>query len=169
MERLFLPLVNSLLVVTLFSNSAKADEPCIPANSKVNVQFDRPSLGQSGDPVTATWTGDNGSGSPFAYEKDIIDPDDFMGWAKPGSVAHTATVEIENKSGVLSGPNGKQQNGGVEGDCIEVYCGWSYRYQATVQKCVQVAPQGIGGSQCEEVTVWRIGFKFSQTKTVCPC
>jgi hypothetical protein len=92
----------------------------------------RPSLPSSGGgPETPRWGSDRNSG-PSMSEDDSTSPDDDMGSTSTqgdqGSASTTTSKgQVCNENGDLSGPNGTVQNGGGEGDCIEVkICWWYY-------------------------------------------
>ncbi len=147
-------------------------DPCIPEGFGA-IDFDRPPLGEPGDPSGAEWA--EGTGKPEAFEVDPLTPDDPMGPALPDDPPVTASVLIENNAGLLSGPNGAIQNGLLsgEGDSIEVKVQWTYRYkvQETVCKSFQVRIEnsGPGTSICWTYEVWAEGTKCSETEVVCPC
>ncbi|HIG10280.1 MAG: hypothetical protein ABGY71_03920 [bacterium] len=149
---------------------------CISEGTTSDYEFDRPALGQAGDPVSAEWA--CGTGEPTIWESDPISGDDPMGNATAGNPPTTAAPPIENKGGNLSGPNGDtQNNGGFEGDCIEVYLVFTYRYQVTRTVShttgTTVEPGGVGGhdstTHSRTTTYWVNGTKRSNTKEACPC
>ncbi len=122
-------------------------------------------------PVDAERKG--GSGNPQAKEDDPF-ASDPMGPGTPDSSGDTASVDVENKGGNLSGPNGDVQNGFGEGSCIEVKMCWTYKFQVTIKTCVgSQVPTGYGGSvsgsDCVSVTVWWEGKVCSPAQSVCPC
>jgi hypothetical protein len=147
--------------------------PCVPEGSRVTPDFDRPPLGQPGDPVGAEWVHSpgtaDGSGDPQMREKDSFSGDDPMGTANPSSDGSTASAPIDNDDGDLSGPNGEDQNGGSEGPCIEVYVEWTYRYPVTIHKSIGASIWGFSSGEIEIVVVWKYAKKRAKVKEICPC
>ena len=167
--------VMALAAVFTLAMPSLADDIVVPEGETVEITFTRPPLGQAGDPTSAKWV-DGGTGKPAAFDEDFID-DDFVGWAKAGDPPGTATIEIENKGGNLTGPNGRDVTGGLDGDCIELYVRWRYKYRKLVTKhtgaTTTVEAGGVGGSSTEgtseTIEVWAFGYKESVVKVVCPC
>ncbi len=139
-----------------------ASEPCIEDGKISKVEFDRPPLGEAGDPTTAEWAG-GGGGKPKGEDLDPLE-NDKLGNGVPGSPPDTATIEVENKDGSLSGPNGKVANGGLDGDCIEVRMIWAYWYKTTLQICWKTDHT----SECKTTAHWQTAVKSSGVKEVCP-
>jgi hypothetical protein len=112
----------------------------IPPGKTIEFEFPRPNHAL---PPGGEWVG--GTGNPQGYEHDPITPDDPMGEA---TGVDPATIGVENKGGVLSGPNGAPQNGFGEGAVIEVKICWTYRYPITNtnSKVTKTRPFGMGGS-----------------------
>ncbi len=143
---------------------------CVPEGKTKNYTFEI-DMQQSGMPVNATIV----PGSCTGWDKDYFTADDYLGRAtftKPNKI----TVPIENKAGKLSGPNGVSQNGGTEGDCIEVYVRFLIQYQVTVcYRRGSTVSHGHGGSSNSEEecwTEWRRAWwtdSKSSPKEVCPC
>ena len=142
-------------------------DPCLEDGATVGLEFERPDLGGAGDPTGADWTG-GGTGSPQGFEEDTFF-DDPMGDANAGDPPSTATLPVSNSGGDLSGPNGVVQNGAGEGDCIEVYVQWSYRYPVQVSRTVTFGLEILGLGFTATSTVWKYAVKMSETKEVCPC
>jgi len=91
--------------------------------------------------------------------------DDEMGDA---TISHVAKglfkicAVVTNDGGVLSGPNGVPQNDGwVEGDCIETYL----EIQLTSPVSVGASGMSFGANGSFS---WTISFESSPT-TICPC
>lgn len=166
--KLHLSVLLALLPLSLGVAGNSGDSaPCIPEGGKSAFEFERPELGQEFDPTGAEWI--NGkTGDPKGKEEDVL-YDDELGAATPGEPPTKATLEIENKSGKLSGPNGVVQNGGGEGDCIEVYLEWTYRYPATITRSASVKLNGFGVGSSVSVTVWMFATKKSKVMEICPC
>ncbi|MDA1258994.1 MAG: hypothetical protein O3A20_00065 [Planctomycetota bacterium] len=138
---------------------------CVPDGASVPVSFPRPDLQQPGVPTDAKWA--PGDGNPQGYEKDRFTGDDPMP-TTPGS-GDPAEVPVENEGGKLKDGNGKTQNGGTEGDCIEVYVEWTYYYSV---KWNQGGTVSIGGATWSKNScwyVWKAGKIRSAVKQVCPC
>jgi hypothetical protein len=149
-------------------------KPCVPDGKTTNPQFNRPPLGGPGDPVGAEWV-DRGSsesdnsGDPQAFESDGLSGDDAMGDAAPSADGGKAEVPVTNDGGDLSGPDGEDQNGGVEGKCIEVYVEWTYRYPVEIRRSKGVSLWGYSYSETVITIVWKEGKKRSKVKEICPC
>jgi hypothetical protein len=159
-----------VFAIVALAGLALADEPCVAEGKTNTVTFDRPPLGQPGDPVTAEWT----PKAAEAFEDDPISADDKMGTMSNGATSDTASVEVENKGGNLSGPNGEVQNGTGEGACIEVKAKFEYKYQTTHQVCTatMLGVPGVGSitvTRCTQKVVWAYAYKETTAKTVCPC
>lgn len=103
-----------------------------------SLSFDRPPLPPGGEPngESNSW----GESTCFVQEDDWPDPNDYMGPASatdpangagitpsPAVSTEVAWVEITNSGDDLFGPRGGDQNGGLEGDCIEVVVNWAVR------------------------------------------
>lgn len=99
--------------------------PCVPCGGSSPVTLPRPSLpsAPSGAPGSSSWSTDD---PPRAEEHDDITPNDPMGPATEDASTNTGSVEVTNDHGDLKGPNGNDQNGGGEGECIEVAICWFY-------------------------------------------
>lgn len=151
-----------LMTPFLLSNS----EPCIREGTTQDISYPRPALDNPEMPTTAKWAGKNGTGFPHAKEHDSTSGHESMGWANGGD---PAIVPVENKSGVLSGPNGKQLNGFPEGKCIEVIVCWVYLYKVRITK-KGGSDYGNSSNGWEETyEVWRCGTICSNEKDICPC
>lgn len=110
-----------IVVPLLFARLAL---PCVPDGGSTTITLPRPSLPADlpGAPSGNFWAGT----SPGAEEHDDTSPNDAMGKATPDATGNSASVDVTNTGGNLKGPNGTVQNGGSEGDCIEVRICWSY-------------------------------------------
>ena len=156
-----------------------AAEDCIPPGGSEAVSFDRPSLLSPGIPTSAGWAPNEGS--PKAYDQDLL-RNDPLGAGVPSrgvNPGSSASVTITNQGGSLAGPNGVVQNGFWEGDCLEVFMCWEYRYKAKVKRCtshgtqsqLRVGETGVGGSMgsssgssyCVEYEVWLKGVVCSSS------
>lgn len=157
-------------LLLLFPMMGASTVPCVPKGGSKDVGPFTPDIGHDGE---ATSLQPDGDGSPKAYEDDWL-KDDKLGDATPGP-GKTATVKIScSSSGQLSGPKGKVENGGSEGDCIEVYVEWTYKYKeiVTVGGTIAFWPEGIGGSGTTTIAVERWHYLTVQSKEtieVCPC
>lgn len=168
------PTCSLLALFTLALPILVEDPPCVPEGGSSEVEFERPELDEAGDPAGAEWTGEGGD--PEAFDEDVAS-DDSMGDADSEDGGSTATVTVENEEGDLSGPNGEVVNGGLDGDCAEVYVEWTYRYPARVTTLFGTGLNfdfGIFGqlfnfSRAVTVTVWAEGTKRDGPKEVCPC
>lgn len=165
------------------SSSAFAAEDCLPDGQTADLSFDMPQLPGPGFPKSAQWV--KGTGNPQGFEHDYTTPNDPMGSGHPGGgfPIQTSILEVENKGGNLSGPNGTVQNGFPEGPCVEVLICWTYIYEASVQQCTPTTqvtikietPGGtIGGSVGTGTTCITVVKIFSATtcsgtQDVCPC
>ncbi len=98
--------------------------PCVPDGGSGTVTLPRPRLPSAppNAPGGSSWSSD----APAAEEHDDASPNDPMGDATPSSDGNSASVPVTNTGGNLQGPNGVTQNGGAEGDCIEVAICWKY-------------------------------------------
>lgn len=142
-------------------------DPCIEDGATVGLEFERPELGGPGEPAGAEWT-NGGTGNPQGAEDDAIF-DDPMGPAESADSGETAILPVSNSGGDLSGPNGVVQNGAGEGDCIEVYVSWTYRYPVQVSRTVTFGLELFGVSFTGTSEVWRYAVKTSKKQEVCPC
>ena len=152
-------LILSLVLTVSIAGAAVLGEPCIPDGDTHNVDF--------------TTDSNVVPGSGEGMESDI-GPDDELGSATETSSGGNTTfsVPITNNGGVLSGPNGVPQNGGAEGDCIEVYVTFKIRYKVKVCNETPVTVGGDGPESSSEDCweEWREKeAEFSEPKTVCPC
>lgn len=171
-------IVSHIFLASLLASPAAAQQqpttaPCVPEGGRVSPGFDRPPLGQPGDPVGAEWVHSpgtaDGSGDPQLREKDSFSGDDPMGAATPSSDGSAASAPVDNHDGDLSGPNGEDQNGGSEGPCIEVYVEWTYRYPVTIHKSITSSLWGLSSGETEIVVVWKYAKKRAKVKEICPC
>jgi hypothetical protein len=157
--------IGVLAVCVASMSSAPApvpDDDCLPEGEVTEVPAN-PDLSSPGVPVGAQPTSD-----PRWFDEDLFS-DDYLGAGDP--------LELENKNGNISGPNGEVANGGLDGDCIELYYMLKLRYQITVQVCqtdrstLGAGGSGIssGSSDCRIVKVWHESwFKFTVGEK-CPC
>ena len=147
----------AVLAVAADFTPSRAQSPVpIPEGTTVGFTFPRPN---SALPPEGKWV--DGTGNPQGFEHDPITPDDPMG---PASGVDPATIDVENKGGVLSGPNGKTLNGLGEGAVIEVKICWTYRYPVTMGEAnsTTVEPLGMGGGS----STWQT-WKEWREKKVC--
>lgn len=116
----------SLALIGSFSLAIRLAIPCVPDGGTSTTSLDRPKLpeAESGAPEPSSWEG--GQGSPTAEEHDDATSNEPMGNATPSADGSSASVDVSNSGGDLSGPNGDVVNGGWEGDCIEVQICWHY-------------------------------------------
>ena len=153
--------------------SSPSVAPCVPEGGRANPNYDRPPLGQPGDPVGAEWVHSPGtadaSGDPQARESDPVSGDDPMGAAIPATSGGQASAPVDNHGGDLSGPNGETQNGGSEGPCIEVYVEWTYRYPVTIHKSMTSSVWGFSSGKIQISVIWKYGKKRAKIKEICPC
>ncbi len=162
-----------LLIVTasFFLSAAPANSPCLPEGETRDVTFTT-HLNSAGTPADAEII----LGSGEAWEEDPFSPNDPLGELieapLPGG-GMTFTVPVRNDGGNLSGPNGVVQNGGVEGDCIEVFVRYTIRYSVKVCVTVEtgVDAGGVNGSTAREEcwTEIRRQTRSFKARTVCPC
>ncbi len=149
-------LVVSFLLVP--SGAVLADPPCVPEGGEVAVDFSNPDVGP-----------DDTIDSAEGMEHDVCF-DDKMGDAQVGTGSGT-TLMVGNKGGSLSGPNGQSQNGGAEGDCIEVYVVWTVR--RTIEHTYTYAKFKLPFVQGATETVkWHTYVYYeirSGVQDVCPC
>ncbi len=167
--RLSTQLCSFTLLLTAVGSGGKDD--CIPTGKKVDSCADRPNLNEGENIPVGSYYGLNG-GDPRGVEDDSMSPDDPMGGATPNSNGSSACVEVENKSGNLSGPNGDVQNGGVEGDCIEVKICWSYYYPRPGRtRCYTLWTPGGEIQDCytDPPTIATGRICSDPPKKVCPC
>jgi hypothetical protein len=91
-----------------------------------------------------------------------------MGTGTMGAGGST-TGTVTNSGGDLFGPTGGDQNGGLEGECIEVKICWKYRYYVPPQ--IMYVPQTDGILVAYPipgywVNTWHCS---SPPSDVCPC
>jgi hypothetical protein len=178
-------LLGGSVLVAAFSFSPQVADAAAPPSPSPVPMFGEPCV-KEGETNIVTFTTDlTGAGTPTnaevipksgrGMEKDFWSPDDKLGKAPEvtdlTSGSTTFQVPIENKGGSLSGPNGKSQNGGSEGNCIEVYVKFKVRYPVTICRGTAVEFYGVGGSTSECWEVW--GYTWlhwrKNAKKVCPC
>lgn len=106
----------TLLAVVVTAAIGFANSTCIKDGASAEVATIRPA-----SPPSGTWT----STDPKMKEDDSTSPDDEMGDATTDSSGVTKG-QVSNTNGDLSGPNGEDQNGVTEGNCIEVKFCWEY-------------------------------------------
>lgn len=144
-------------------------DPCVDDGYCWFMEFERPPLPAVGDPANAQYNGE-----AWAYEEDSGGAsDDGLGEADNADYddphtpenesAENQGVNICNDGGDLArGVNGEPQNGGLEGDCIEVYIRWTYTYTAWEAEQVNDGKWVI-------VEVLRKGYKSAPAREICPC
>jgi hypothetical protein len=162
-------MLNHLFTPLLLMTLTAASIPCIPDGETSVINVTPPAVGGTGASQPAEWA--DGSGqqpavAPKIFENDPLH-DDQMGdgdWAN-GEVQ----IPITNTGGTLSGPNGEGQNGGTEGDCIEVYPKIPYWYQVTVTETWGYSIFGASVGSSETKLVWRLGWFTMPDSQVCPC
>jgi hypothetical protein len=172
---------------TTYSNPADATAGCLSNGNSATVNCARPDIQAGGHGGNCEWAGDsadgddnnnNGSGNPRLMEDDTTSPDDPMGHASTTDNGQHASGTVTNSGGSLSGSSGGVQNGGWEGDCIEVKVCWYYWYEVQISQTsthggsVAVKPGiSVGGehSTTTTVTKWRLGEVCSSTTEICPC
>ncbi len=158
----------AFLLTASIAGAAVLTEPCIPDGDTHDITF-KTDLTEPGTPPGSEVIPGSGQG----MESDVPGSDDPLGPAGDNSTggSTTFTLPITNVGGVLSGPNGTPQNGGTEGDCIEVYVKYKIRYKVKV--CdgdpTQVdSGESSGSGECWYE--WREEEReFSPPKEVCPC
>lgn len=146
----------ALFLTASIASAAVLTEPCVPDGDTNNVELEA-DLTDPGTPPGAEVIPGSGQG----MESDPLS-DDPLGAATETTSGSSTTfdVPITNTGGVLSGPNGVPQNGGAEGDCIEVFVKYKIRYKVKV-----CGPEG--GACWDE---WREAERtIKPPKEVCPC
>lgn len=138
---------------------------CVPDGTTVPVDYPRPDLRQPGVPLNAEWA--PGGGNPQAYERDRYSGDDPMP-TRPGD-GDPCEVPVENDGGKLKDGDGKTQNGGLEGECIEVYVEWTYYYPVKHNLGGSLRIGSMSGYKNRCWYVWKQGKIRSLVKQVCPC
>jgi len=144
--------------------------PCVPDPGSIDLEFPKPALQQPGIPVGAVWP-PGPPPPPTAHEEDPL-KDDGMGTATPNEDGSSAGVTITNIGGNLFGPNGEDQNGVGEGECIEVKVCWTYHYPKTVTYGFKFGLADVlTGSARFGVTMvlWAEATICSDSVEVCPC
>ena len=147
-------LATALFVAVPFALGMPTSE-CVPDPGSLDVCFDVDVTG-AGFPPGSTVV----PGSVMGCEDDTLTPDDPLGAGTYDSASDEVCIEISNTNGRLSGPNGTGQNGGAEGDCIEVFVKYKVQYQ------VEVCPADGNGPCWNE---WREGDIETVPTEVCPC
>lgn len=166
MKGLTLSLVIALIAFTTQTGARAqtgSDPGCIEKGETLNhceeVDLDGPGM-----PAGAAIV--RGSGRMF--ERDPLSPNDRMGRVQNATETELCG-KIKNVGGRLVGPNGTPQNGGVEGDCIEVY--YRFRIVYPVRVCDRVTI-GVGSNQVsseECFTILRSRYRKTPVRSVCPC
>ncbi len=167
-KTLGIPLL-AILVLAVPAMGSQAGD-CLPAGETRKVTFTHDPT-EKGMPTDAEVLPNSVEG----WEKDFFSPDDPLGPGEFNQSTNEASVTITNTDGKLSGPNGVVQNGGLEGDCIEVYVRYQVRYKKTKTTSWgwSSAPDGVGivfGVQ-ETFEIWETSWwTFRRTpQVVCPC
>ena len=157
-----------LAVMTTAVSALALTEPCIEDGSCSSITFSRPPLGV-GDPADAKY-----DGTADAWEDDQGWGDDFLGAGTPSrddpntpqdETGESASVNICNSSGHLTVDTpgvGEKLNGGLEGDCIEVYMRFKYTYTVTISR--RLSPR-----RWESIQIIRQGYKKVGPTDLCPC
>lgn len=112
--------------------------------------------GEQGTVWEEDWLNDDEMGSTPLPDK-IEDP------KNPGCYILRACAEIRNVDGDLVGPNGQDQNGGTEGDNIEVYVCMTYRvcYQGTITGITGIGVVTNSGN------MYGVGASSTKTGLIC--
>lgn len=146
--------------------------PCIPEGSSTVFAGDVPDLQGGGYPSDANW-----ASAPHAFDHDTFSSDDYVGECTLSADGRTMTVEVRNVGGHLFGPSGFDLEGGLKGDCIELYMTRAYWYTGVVRVCTSEANTiGAGGSGTtsgEEYCVdtrrnFVVWYRTGQ-REICPC
>jgi hypothetical protein len=155
----------AFLLTASIAGAAALTEPCIPDGATHDIKF-KANVTDPGFPPGSEVVPGSGSG----VESDPVGGDDPLGGASETTSGDCTsfTVPITNDGGVLSGPNGTAQNGGAEGDCIEVYVKYKIRYKV---KVCEDEPTGVDNSQPVDCWYeWRTEEReISPPKEICPC
>lgn len=147
------------LLAPPFVAAAYAD--CLPSGGSTNLSGTKPGLPNG----HSSWSG----APPQMVEDDGGNGltgglggfgDDAMGAATPSGDGSSASGTVTNTDGDLSGPNGADQNGFGEGDCIEVKFCWEYQFWM---------PALIGKDGTYTPAHWEFGWQCSEPEEVCPC
>jgi hypothetical protein len=161
----------ALMVALLVGSVAAQNAPCVPSGHQAHITFTRPSLIQANMPVGAEWH-PNASGNPQAFESDVFS-NDPMGPAAAGNPPDTASVDVTNQNGNLNDATGRTQNGGGEGDCIEVIVCWTYRFPVTVSMSsdvgIKLGEVEVGRSDGVSIVIWKVATLCSDEVVICPC
>lgn len=104
---------------TLVLATAALAQICVSDGTSESITFTTPDLPADSGGLTPDT-------QPTMWEDDVFS-DDFMGAATSSSPG-SATGTVTNSGGDLFGPRGGDQNGGLEGDCIEVKMCWDYEH-----------------------------------------
>lgn len=163
--------VRGLTAALLLAPLAAPPVPtCVPKGGSVDVGPFTPNSDYDGAPTSLQPVG---NGNPQGFEDDSFS-DDEMGSATP-QAGGGATVKVScSADGKLSGPNGEVQNGGSEGDCIEVTVKWKYKYKiievTAVEGSALLELLGLSITSSIHVEKWRMITISSKEKIeVCPC
>jgi hypothetical protein len=144
--------------------------PCIPEGESITFGGTPPPTAGLGLEQPSEWAdGSNPALGEIAPQIGEDDPlaDDDMG---EGSwIGGNVAFDISNAGGTLSGPNGTPQNGGTEGDCIEVYVDVPYWYQVTVSQSWGVSFGDLSWGSTRTTCVWQVGYYRVGEYSVCPC
>lgn len=150
-----------VLVVAAVDASAHVK---IPVGETRVLEFERPGMAHP----EGRWS--EGTGTPTAQEDDVFRNDE-MGEGTPTDDGG-ATVEVENKGGNLSGPNGDVQNGFGEGDTIEVRMCFRYCYPVTItHRTEEHVGHGVVVVETHEESyqIWRCRNVYTETQEVTAC
>lgn len=162
---------NALMLTMLIGCVAAQNAPCVPSAHVAHITFTRPSLIQANMPVGAEWHPIE-SGDPQAFESDVFS-NDAMGPAAAGNPPDTASVDVTNQNGNLNDATGRTQNGGGEGDCIEVVVCWTYRFPVTVSRSIdgtfKLGDVEVGQSGSISLVIWQVATICSEEVVICPC
>lgn len=156
--------LSATLLATPIPDGSSAD--CLPDGDSTTLCF------------PADWDGPTApahysfvDGSATAHESDASGSQDMGAGSHDGGDPGEICVKVTNNGGDLAGPNGVTQNGGDEGDCIEVFVKFKLRYKATICDGVELEPgeEPPAGASCYQAWRTRSVTTKDEAQSLCPC
>jgi len=144
---------------------------CIPEGGCETFSIDLPDLNSPGFPTSAEWSGDRAE----VLDADGFSGDDAMGYAE--IINGMAVGELCNEDGNIVGSNGNVVEGGLKGDCVEIYVQVPFDYTSVIQVCNSVGTSvggggmttSLGASRCQSVEFHSRATWTSGQQEFCPC
>lgn len=152
-----------------------------PDGGSKTFVFHRPELPVLPPAAMAEWIkhdpgqGCGGKGSPRVWEEDTITRDDLVCPVSVAPGGASVSVTIENHlPGLLttSGDPWMVLNGGLDGNCIELFAAWQWReviQKLKLTETVQADGSTVPGPPTEVAFRYKYHWEASCVTKVCPC